>query len=309
MFDSERPYCAVSGRVPNTHKPYSLNRMHRIFCTCLLLASFSGLAFAVPSPSTLQPLITGLGICGAISIDAQCHIWISEWANRRVGIYDQNGKQIGMLTGIGDPSGNVFDDKGNFYVSAYSLGRVYQISSHGESRIYADGFQVPAGLAWIDGGLSICNRDAGELVRIEWNGTQTVLARGMPRPVSCLRLSDGAIVISCLGGPPHILESDGKLDVLLPEIGASGINIIPDGDNRFIFCVISDGTVERVTLSGPAHHRTARREVLASGFSTSIGVARLPDGRIIFDAWGQGSAYVLDPRGLDPAEGEEQSGD
>ncbi len=266
-----------------------------MFCLCLLLASFSDFAFAVPSPSTLRPFITGLRICGAISIDTRQHMWISEWSSRRVGIYDQGGKRIGSITGIGDPSGSAFDESGNFYVSSYSQGRVYQISPCGRQQMYADGFQVPAGLAWIDGLLYVCNRDAGEVVRIERDGTKTVVASGMPQPVSCLRLSDGAFIISCLNGLPHILESDGKLDVLIPEIGASGINIIPDGDNQFILCVISDGTVERVTLSGPAHHRTVRREVLASGFSTPIGVARLSDGRIIFNAWGQGAAYVLEP--------------
>lgn len=51
--------------------------------------------------------------------------------------------------------------------------------------------------------------------------------------------------------------------------------------------MISDGTVERITLGGKMGKRTAKRGVLAKGFSTPIGVARLPDGRIIFDAWGQ----------------------
>lgn len=94
-------------------------------------------------------------------------------------------------------------------------------------------------------------------MRIEKNGKKTVLARGLPQPVSCLRLKDGAFVISCLAGSPRILEADGSLSVLIPEIGASGINVIPDGDDAFIFCVISDGTVERVALGGSAGNRTA----------------------------------------------------
>ena len=63
--------------------------------------------------------------------------------------------------------------------------------------------------------------------------------------------------------------------------------MIPDGGDAFIMCAIGNGTVECVTLD-------ARREVLAEGFSTPIGVARLPDGRLIFDALGQGAACVID---------------
>lgn len=257
-------------------------------------AMISSLAFAQVSPRNLKPFTTGLHICGAISIDADENIRISEWSSERVGIYDKNGKLIRTIEDIGDPSGNCFDDEGNYYVCAYSYGRIYKITPDGKKSVYATGFDVPAGIAWIDSAIHVCNRDAGELVRIEKNGKKTVLAKGLPQPVSCLKLKEGAFVISCLAGSPHILEADGSISVLIPEITSSGINIIPDGENAFIFCVISDGTVEHVTLGGKPGKRTTKREILAKGFSTPIGVARLPDGRIIFDAWGQSAAYIIE---------------
>ena len=261
---------------------------------CTLGVCMSALVFAQPTPRDLLPFTTGLRICGAVSVDTDENVRISEWSSERVGIYDKGGRLVRTIDGVGDPSGNCFDDEGNFYVCAYSYGRIYKISPDGRKSVYASSFDVPAGISWIDGRLHVANRDAGELVRIEKNGKKTVLARGLPQPVSCLKFKDGAFVISCLNGSPHIMEADSSLSVLIPEISASGINIIPDGDNAFIFCVISDGTVERVTLGGTAGKRTVTREVLAKGFSTPIGVARLPDGRIIFDAWGQSAAYVLD---------------
>ena len=247
----------------------------------------------IPTPETLTPFVSALDICGALSYDGAGNLYISEWSARRVGIYNARGELADVINGIGDPSGNAFDSEGNFYVSSYSYGCVWKISPDRKKSIYADGFTVPAGLAWIDGRLHVCNRDAGEVVRIEKNGRKTVLARGLPQPVAVMKLKDGACVISCLAGSPRILESDGTLSVLIPEIKASGINIIPDGENSFLFCVISDGTVERVTLGGTPKKRTVTRTVLARGFSTPIGIARCPDGNVIFDAWGQGAAYII----------------
>ncbi len=239
------------------------------------------------TPETLTPFITGLNICGAISYGGDGKVYISEWSSEHVGIYDKSGKFAGVIDGIGDPSGNVFDPDGSFYVSSYSHGRVWRVAPDGEKTVYASGFDVPAGLAWIDGCLHVCNRDAGEIVRIERDGGKTMLAKGLPQPVSLLKLNDGSYVISCLAGSPRRLDADGVLSVFIPEITSSGINIIPDGDDSFILCVISGGTVERIALDW-------KRTILASGFTTPIGVARCPDGRIIFNAWGQGAAYIID---------------
>ena len=253
----------------------------------MALVFFASAAFAEPhTPETLTPFVTGLHICGAISCGRDRNVYISEWSGERVGIYNKDGNLAGVLDGIGDPSGNVFDPDGNFYVSSYSHGCVWRVSPKGEKSIYAGGFDVPAGLAWIDGCLYVCSRDAGEILRIEKDGKKTVIAKGLPQPVSLLKLKDGSYIISCLAGSPRRLDGEGKLSVFIPEITASGINIIPDGDDAFILCAISDGTVERITTD-------KERTVLARGFSTPIGVARCPDGRIIFDAWGQSAAYII----------------
>ena len=282
-----------------------------IFSLCAVIALSSALSAQSSrqernTPKTLSPLVTGLHICGAISCGSDGNFYISEWSAERGGVYDAGGRLLRVIDGIGDPSGNVFDGEGNFYVSSYSHGRVWKIEPDkdgnlacGKKSVYASGFDVPAGLSWTDGALVVANRDAGEVVRVERNGRKIVLANGLPQPVSVLKMKDGATVISCLAGSPRILEADGTLSVLIPEITASGINIIADGADAFLFCVISGksggGTVERVTLGGNAKKRTARREEIASGFSTPIGIARLSDGRIIFNAWGQGAAYVIAP--------------
>ncbi|MCM1321928.1 MAG: hypothetical protein NC041_09190 [Bacteroides sp.] len=261
-------------------------------CAALFMpAVFS--AFAEETPKTLRPLIKDLHICGAISFDKSDHAYISEWSSERVGIYDKNGNLIRTIEEIGDPSGNTFDDDGNFYVSSYSYGTIWKITPSGEKSIYASGFNVPAGLSWIEGSLYAANRDAGELVSIDKNGRKKVLAENLPQPVSCLKMKDGSIVISCLNGSPHILAPDETVSVLIPQISSSGINIIPDGQNSFLFCVISDGTVERVTVSKNSESYTAARKILASGFSVPIGIARRSDGKILFDAWGQSAAYLM----------------
>ena len=85
----------------------------------MALVFFASAAFAEPhTPETLTPFVTGLHICGAISCGRDRNVYISEWSGERVGIYNKDGNLAGVLDGIGDPSGNVFDPEGNFSVSS-----------------------------------------------------------------------------------------------------------------------------------------------------------------------------------------------
>ncbi|MBQ8089933.1 MAG: hypothetical protein IJ233_04270, partial [Pyramidobacter sp.] len=214
-----------------------------LLCLVLLALTAGRSCAAVPSPQTLAPFVTGLGICGTVSLDARGNTYISEWSSERVGIYSPEGKLIGAIEDIGDPSGNVFDPDGNFYVSSYSYGRVWRVAPDGTKTVYADGFSVPAGLAWIDGCLHVCSRDAGQIVRIEPDGSRTVIAGGLPQPVALIKMKGGSFIISCLAGSPRRLAPDGTLTVFIPEISSSDISMVPDGDDAFIMCVISGGTV------------------------------------------------------------------
>ena len=178
------------------------------FALFAALFALPALACAAPyTPETLTPFVTGLRICGAISYAKNGNVYISEWSSERVGIYDRDGKLISAIEGIGDPSGNIFDPDGNFYVASYSYGLVWRVTPDGEKTVYASGFDVPAGLAWIDGCLYVCNRDAGEVVRVDRDGAKTAIAEGLPQPVSVLKMKDGSYIISCLAGSPR-LSSD-----------------------------------------------------------------------------------------------------
>jgi DNA-binding beta-propeller fold protein YncE len=260
--------------------------MKHFLLTTVLCMSISTAVFSQEHRNEMAPFITGLSIPGGVLYDNNGVLYIAEWGNQRVCRYDGNGKRIVVTENVGDPSGIAFDRDNNLYVAHYSGGVVYKFDPEGRKSIYARGFSVPAGITFIDDILYVPNRDAGEVVRVEKDGTQTIVARGLPQPVAVLKRG-GKLVISCLSGPVYTVDSSGKAHVLTPGITGSGINIVPDTDDAFYICVISSGTVERITMNGA-------RTVLAEGFSTPLGIARRPDGNLIFAAWGQGAAYKLD---------------
>ena len=259
--------------------------MKKFFLITFALISIPTVIFSQQHSKNMSPFITGLSIPGGVIYDNGGTLYIAEWGNRRVCSYNEKGERTVVTENVGDPSGIAFDQDNNMYVAHYSGGAVYRFDRQGRKSIYASGFNVPAGISFIDGLLYVPNRDAGEVVRIEKDRTQTVVASGLPQPVSVLKRGD-KLVVSCLSGPIYTVDSSGKAEVLTPGVMGSGINIVPDGNDAFYICVISSGTVERITMYG-------ERTVLAEGFSTPLGIARQPDGNLLFAAWGQGAAYKL----------------
>ena len=57
----------------------------------------SAVLFAQPTPRDLTPFATGLRICGAVSVDTDENVRISEWSSERVGIYDKGGHPLAPL--------------------------------------------------------------------------------------------------------------------------------------------------------------------------------------------------------------------
>ncbi len=228
----------------------------------------------------MNPLIKELSIPGGVLYDYNEVLHITEWGNQRIFRYDERGMRTVVTEDVGNPAGIAFDKDNNLYVAHYSGDR------QGRKSIYARGFNVPAGITFIDGLLYVPNRDAGEVVRIEKDGKKTFVTSGLPQPVSLLKRGD-KLVISCLSGPIYTVDSSGKAQVLTPGVMGSGINIVPDEDDAFYICVISSGTVEWITMKG-------ERTVLAEGFSPPLGIAQRPDGNLIFAAWEQRAAYKLD---------------
>ena len=86
--------------------------MKRLMPTALFVLAFYATPFAHSpqsknTPQTLKPFVTDLRICGAISVDSDQNIRISEWTSRRIGIYDKRGKLVRTIEDIGEPSGSI----------------------------------------------------------------------------------------------------------------------------------------------------------------------------------------------------------
>ena len=86
--------------------------MKRLMLMALFVLAFYATPFAHSpqsknTPQTLKPFVTDLHICGAISVDSEQNIRISEWTSRRIGSYDKSGNLVRTVEDIGEPSGSI----------------------------------------------------------------------------------------------------------------------------------------------------------------------------------------------------------
>ncbi len=267
-----------------------------------MFALISFFAFAEESELqanlTVKPFVENLSIPSAIVYDAEGFAYISEWWWKKVYKYAPDGTEVFTYDIDGDPSGICFDDEGNLYVSSSSQGSIHRFEKGNPKKqsVYVKGFDIPCGITWIDGALFVVDRGAGKIIRIDGaDKTRTLVLENLPQP-ACIQKVGEVFIISCVSGPIYKMETlDSVPEILCPEISGTGINIVPDGDGFFV-CVISEGTVERISLDG-------QRTVLAEGFSVPIGIAKTPDGKLLFAAWGNNAVFVMDYEFVDAENG------
>lgn len=262
------------------------NARRRLLC---VLLSAIGSSFLVAAESV--PIIDDLHIPGAMAFGPDGMLYIAEWGASRVCKYDDMGRRGMVADEIGRPSGLAFDESGNLYIASYDLGLIYSINPKigGNPTIIAGGFNVPAGILWADDSLYVANRDEGEIIRLVPKGgswERRLISKGHIQPVAIAKRPDGSFVVSSLSGGVEYLGLDGKISLLCDSLRGTGINILPDGTNAFIMSVINEGTVERISMDG-------KRQVLAGGFSTPMGLVRRASGELLVATWGEGGVFVI----------------
>lgn len=258
-----------------------------IFCLALLLIlGFAVQVFAAPAAD-----IADIQAPVGMAYDADGALYVAEWGAGRVSKFDRAGARMVVAENIRQPAGLAFDDRGVLYVASYGDGGIYALEPGSAPRRIASGFSSPTGLLWDGDSLVVANRNAGEVVRVFLDGRKKVISRGHRTPVGIAKLTDGSWVVSCYGGSVDMVSPEGNVSTLTTSL-SPGAGIIPDGgpDGEEAVLVANYGgnTVERVTRDG-------KSTLAADGPRAPVGLARMPDGRIIVGAWGDNAAYIFTP--------------
>lgn len=251
-----------------------------ILPVCLIFSACSAVA------AERQPFITGLQNPVGMLYDPEGSLYIADWGTRTLSRYDAEGRQTVLTQDVGGPSRLALDEDGILYVASYNRNVIYTLKPGEEPRVFATGFNTPAGLLWDDGVLYVANRDAGEIVRILPNGQKELISNGHVQPVGMVKRADGSLVISCLGGTIEHIGVDGSVRVISDRLNSPSPGLIPDGDDAVLVPDYGGTIIGRIYLDG-------RTESVAEGFVTPVGLVRMPDGRLMVGDWGRGASVIL----------------
>lgn len=256
-----------------------------LYCALLLILMFAGKVLAASADLTITDIQAPVGMI----YGKDGALYVSEWSRNRVSRIGSNGRTI-VTEAIPNPSGLAFDDEGTLYAASYEDGSIYALASGAQPRRIASGFASPTGMIWEGKALIVANRNAGEIVRVFRNGRKEIVSRGHRTPVGIARLNDGSLAVSCYGGSVDMVSPDGNVSVLTNSLNTPGVGIIPDrkpGAEDAVLVVDYGGTtVQRVTRDGKASPVT-------DGLHSPVGLARMPDGRVLVGTWGDNAAYAF----------------
>lgn len=258
--------------------------MKRIIFGFLVLLVFG----TTPSAFAAQnPAIRDIQAPVGMVYDGEGALYVAEWGAGRVSRFDVAGARTVVADGMRSPSGLAFDGNGVLYAASYGDGGIYALEPGKAPRRIASGFASPTGMIWDGKALLVANRNAGEVVRVYLDGKKEVLSRGHRTPVGIARLADGSLVVSCYGGAVDMVGPDGNVSTLTTSL-SPGVGIIPDGNDAVLVVNYGGATVERVTRDG-------KTSPVANGLRSPVGLARMPDGRIIVGTWSDSAAFVFTP--------------
>lgn len=253
-----------------------------------ILSAFLILAASTALAAERQVFVSGLHNPVGMLYDPKGRLYIADWGTQTVSRYAAHARQAVITQDVGRPSGLALDENGTLYIASYNRNVIYtlQPGSGNAPRVFATGFNTPAGLLWADGVLYMANRDAGEIIRVHPDGRKELISSGHIQPVGIVKRTDGSLVISCLGGTIENIGVDGSVRVISDSLNSPSPGPIPDGDNAVLVPDYGGTTVARIYFDG-------RTETVAQGFITPVGLVRMPDGRLMVGDWGRGEAIIL----------------
>jgi hypothetical protein len=223
------------------------------------------------------------------SRDKSMLLYISDWANDVVNVYDyKSGQAVGQLTGFDEPYGQCVDDRGNVFITNYGSGETMEFAHGGASPLktfFTDG--TPLGCSVDrDGDLAVTSFDPGNV---------TVFPKGKSTGQTYSNLScnvmwpagyDDRGNLYVLGeGPQALPRARPSVSVNLCEVvaGSAAMVVVPLSGASILYpgSVMWDGkhvTLTDQSFAGGYQSGVYRTEEVPSGGLNVVGETTLDGG-------------------------------
>jgi sugar lactone lactonase YvrE len=184
-----------------------LHLQRRLFLAVLLLAT-GGIAVAQSGTGNLSAVSGDLNTADDI-LPGTRTIYQTSYRGNAIEVFTLTGSYLGVFASPAQPTGLVFDDAGNLYVSSGNAAgySILTFAPDGTSSIFADsGLSAPHGLVFdTAGNLYVANAKSNTIMKFTPDGVGTVFADGtdgLARPLDLAFDTAGNLYVSNgYGGP------------------------------------------------------------------------------------------------------------
>lgn len=212
------------------------------------------------------------------------------------------------LTGLKMPESAIAHPDGRTFITeiggfgTMGDGKVTLLNTDGTTKTLAGGLDDPKGIDLFNNQLYVA--DINQLIRIDLDGTKTVIAKASDFPGKPEFLNDveidgmGNVYISDSGddngkhASVYLMATDGKITEIINE--QSGIKrpngLLMDGPDKLLVADFGTGNLFRVTFTDPAKPQI---NLLNSGFGGGDGLVRDTNGMLYVSDWKNGKVWQL----------------
>jgi len=251
---------------------------------CLLLWSQAVETMAGPLPKVNNGLV----------VATNGHIYASDlfgtgFNGNSISKFTLEGQSETVATGLSQPAGLAFDDKGLLYVAEFTSGEISTINEQGEIHLFASGFNQPADLVFDHlSNLYVSNHGSGSISKISPKGEVSTFVTGLNKPVGLayhkkylysVNLDDGKVYRIDSLGNKSLLSTLKHLPVGFMTYANEHLFVTSTGGHR-IYQISLEG--ETIVLSGDGRPATTNGELSRAQFTMPDGIAASPTGDTLY---------------------------
>lgn len=232
-----------------------------------------------------QPVHDGLGSPVGTGYDRSGHLYVANWSAGTVLRFSPAGERSTFASGLSGPSGLAVSPTGDVFVASYNEDLVWRFSPGGVKAVFVRGLATPAGLCFdARGRLLIANRRTNQILAASADGRIEAVAEGLQTPVGAVDLPNGDLMVSNIAGGISLVRSDRQARTVNTDLRSPGPGIVRAADDAVYVVDYGGSTVSRIDTQG-------RRNIVADGLSSPVGLTHAPDGHLMVATWGANAVF------------------